>query len=73
MTAGSPHTDFVQLVRHPQSGIEAVTARFGGHAKDMHRHEEWLVGVTHAGVQDFFCRGRRRQSTSGRVGARLHP
>jgi AraC-like DNA-binding protein len=34
----------------------------------MHRHDdEWLVGVTHAGVQDFFCRGARRQSTPGRI------
>lgn len=49
------------------SGIEAVTARFHGHAYDMHRHDQWLVGVTHAGVQDFYCRGERRQSTAGRV------
>jgi AraC-like DNA-binding protein len=59
--------DFVRLARDTRSGIEAVTARFHGHAYDMHRHDEWLVGVTHAGVQDFFCRGQRRQSTSGRV------
>jgi AraC-like DNA-binding protein len=59
--------DFMHLVRDPHSGIEAVTAQFYGHAYDMHCHDEWLVGVTHAGVQDFFCRGRRRQSTAGRV------
>jgi AraC-like DNA-binding protein len=59
--------DFVQLVRDRHSGLEAVTARFHGHAYDMHRHDEWLVGVTHAGVQDFFCRGRRQRSTTGRV------
>jgi AraC-like DNA-binding protein len=59
--------DFVNLVRDKRSGVEAVTAQFHGHAYDMHRHDEWLVGVTHAGVQDFFCRGQRRQSTSGRV------
>ena len=59
--------DFIHLVRDRRSGIEAVTAQFHGHAYDMHRHDEWLVGVTHAGVQDFFCRGQRRQSTSGRV------
>lgn len=64
---GHPRQDFVQLARHSPSGIEAVTAQFHGHAYDMHRHDEWLVGVTHAGVQDFFCRGQRRQSTSGRV------
>ncbi|NGM33370.1 AraC family transcriptional regulator [Methylobacterium sp. DB0501] len=33
----------------------------------MHHHDEWLVGVTHDGVQDFYCRGARRQSTAGRV------
>src|SRR5690349_21737749 len=59
--------DFVHLVRDRHSGIEAVTAQFHGHAYDMHSHDEWLVGVTHAGVQDFFCRGQRRQSTAGRV------
>jgi AraC-like DNA-binding protein len=64
---GSPRRDFVHLVRDRRSGIEAVTARFHGHAYDMHRHDEWLVGVTHAGVQDFFCRGQRRQSVTGRV------
>jgi AraC-like DNA-binding protein len=64
---GTPSHDFVRLVRDRHSGIEAVTAQFHGHAYDMHRHDEWLVGVTHAGVQDFFCRGQRRQSTSGRV------
>ena len=69
----SPHAsdptchDFVHLVRDRRTGIEAVTAQFHGHAYDMHRHDEWLVGVTHAGVQDFFCRGQRRQSTPGRV------
>ena len=59
--------DFVRLARDTGSGIEAVLASFHGHAYDMHRHDEWLVGVTHAGVQDFFCRGQRQQSTSGRV------
>ncbi|WP_245524413.1 AraC family transcriptional regulator [Methylobacterium nonmethylotrophicum] len=57
----------VHLRRDRATGIEAVTARFLGHAYDMHHHDEWLVGVTHAGVQDFYCRGARRQSTAGRV------
>jgi AraC-like DNA-binding protein len=65
--ASGGHQDFVHLVRDRNSGIEAVTAQFHGHAYDMHHHDEWLVGVTHAGVQDFFCRGQRRQSTAGRV------
>lgn len=59
--------DFLHLRRDAGTGIEAVTARFLGHAYDMHHHDEWLVGVTHDGVQDFYCRGARRQSTAGRV------
>jgi hypothetical protein len=40
--------------------VDDVAARGGllGHG---------VVGVTHDGVQDFFCRGARRQSTAGRV------
>lgn len=63
----APRRDVVHLRRDAASGVEAVTARFHGHAYDMHHHDEWLVGVTHDGVQDFFCRGARRQSTAGRV------
>ncbi|MEX6507103.1 AraC family ligand binding domain-containing protein [Jiella sp. M17.18] len=59
--------DDIRLVRDAGSGVEAIRARFFGHAYDLHHHDEWLVGVTDDGVQDFFCRGRRRQSTSGRV------
>ncbi|KMO43841.1 AraC family transcriptional regulator [Methylobacterium tarhaniae] len=62
-----PPGDFVHLRRDSASGIEAVTARFLGHAYDMHHHDEWLVGVTHEGIQDFYCRGARRQSVPGRV------
>ncbi|MFC0406946.1 AraC family transcriptional regulator [Roseomonas elaeocarpi] len=49
------------------SGVEAIHARFHAHAYDLHRHAEWLVGVTDHGVQDFLCRGARRRSTPGRV------
>lgn len=59
--------DVLKLRRDALSGIDAVEACFHGHAYDMHHHDEWLVGVTHAGVQDFFCRGQRRQSTAGWV------
>jgi len=60
-------SDRVRLVRDAVSGVEAIRARFGGHAYDLHRHDEWLVGVTGHGVQDFFCRGERQRSTPGRV------
>ncbi|MHC5231484.1 AraC family ligand binding domain-containing protein [Brucella sp. LJL56] len=59
--------DVMRLKRDDATGLEAVAAHFHSHAYDMHFHDEWLVGVTHSGVQDFFCRGRRRQSTPGRV------
>jgi AraC-like DNA-binding protein len=59
--------DRVRLVRDRISGVEALHARFAGHAYDPHWHEDWLVGVTERGVQDFFCRGARRRSTEGRV------
>jgi AraC-like DNA-binding protein len=66
-TRPGPAKDFMRLARDTRTGLEAVTAQFHGHAYDMHRHDEWLVGVTHAGVQDFFCRGSRQVSTTGRV------
>lgn len=47
--------------------MEAIHARFSGHAYDLHRHDEWLVGVTDHGVQGFFCRGARRISTTNQV------
>jgi AraC-like DNA-binding protein len=54
-------------VRDRASGVEALHARFAGHAYDLHRHDDWLVGVTDHGVQDFFCRGARRRSTPDRI------
>jgi len=62
-----PSTDHVRLVRDGSTGIEAIQARFAAHAYDLHRHDDWLVGVTDHGVQDFFCRGARRRSTPGRA------
>ena len=64
---GHDARDIMRLKRDDATGLEAVAARFHSHAYDMHFHDEWLVGVTHEGVQDFFCRGKRRQSTPGRV------
>jgi AraC-like DNA-binding protein len=59
--------DEVRLVHDAPTGIEAIRARFAAHAYDLHRHDDWLVGVTDRGVQDFLCRGARRRSTPGRV------
>lgn len=59
--------DQLRLARDEATGVEAVQARFAAHAYDAHRHDDWLVGVTERGVQDFFCRGTRQRSTAGRV------
>ncbi|MCE7026767.1 AraC family transcriptional regulator [Jiella avicenniae] len=59
--------DRIRFSRDPSNGVEAISARFFGHAYDMHHHDDWLVGVTDHGVQDFFCRGARRQSTRDRI------
>jgi AraC-like DNA-binding protein len=59
--------DTLRLVRDAATGVEAIDARFAGHAYDLHRHDEWLVGVTEHGAQDFWCRGARRRSLPGRV------
>src|SRR5690348_8316051 len=59
--------DSIRLVRDGTSGVEAIRARFAGHAYDLHRHDDWLVGVTDQGIQDFHCRSARRRSTPGRV------
>jgi len=60
-------SDSIRLLRDATSGAEAIRARFAGHAYDLHRHDDWLVGVTDHGIQDFHCRGARRRSTPGRV------
>ncbi|WP_428486313.1 AraC family transcriptional regulator [Rhodopila sp.] len=54
-------------MRDAFSGVEAIHACFTGHAYDLHRHDEWLAGVTDHGVQDFHCRGVRQRSTADRV------
>lgn len=59
--------DRVHLARDDITGVEAIRARFAAHAYDLHRHDDWLVGVTDLGVQDFLCRGVRQRSTPGRV------
>ncbi len=59
--------DRIRLARDAASGVEAIRARFSGHAYDLHHHDEWLVGVTDRGLQDFYCRGARRRSSPGRI------
>src|SRR5256885_17019735 len=56
----------------PLAGLQRLTARFGGHAYDMHRHETYAVGLTLWGAQEFQYRGRLRTSRAGQVMV-IHP
>jgi AraC-like DNA-binding protein len=56
----------------PRDGLQRLTARFGGHAYDLHRHETYGVGLTLFGAQSFHYRGALRTSRAGQVMV-LHP
>lgn len=56
----------------PQAGLQRLSARFGGHAYDPHRHETYAVGLTLSGAQSFHYRGALRTSRAGQVMV-LHP
>lgn len=62
-----PGGDWVDLSRDAATGIETIQAHFTGHAYDPHFHEEYLVGVTEQGLQQFSCRRAVHRSTPGRV------
>jgi AraC-like DNA-binding protein len=55
------------MARDPATGIETIRAHFTGHAYDPHFHDEYLVGVTEQGLQEFSCRRALHRSTPGRV------
>ena len=59
--------DWVRVRRDAVTGIETIRAHFEGHAYDPHSHEQYLVGVTEEGVQEFPCRRQVQRSTAGRV------
>jgi AraC-like DNA-binding protein len=59
--------DWLDFARDAQSGTEAVRAQLHSHAYDPHFHDQVLVGVTEAGVQQFRCRRQLHRSTPGRV------
>lgn len=65
MPAGA--SDWVDIRRDADTGIETVRAHFRGHAYDPHDHDEVLVGVTQQGVQRFRCRRAQHTSTPGRA------
>ena len=56
----------------PRTGLQRLSARFGGHAYDLHRHETYGVGLTLWGAQSFHYRGALRTSRGGQVMV-LHP
>ncbi|MRV73578.1 helix-turn-helix domain-containing protein [Duganella sp. FT92W] len=66
MTAGLDKTDWINIRRDHETGIESVHAHFQGHAYDPHDHDEVLVGVTLQGVQQFSCHRALHTSTPGR-------
>jgi AraC-like DNA-binding protein len=64
-------TDLIRFDQ-PQAGLQRLSARFGGHAYDPHRHETYAVGLTMSGAQSFHYRGALRTSRAGQVMV-LHP
>lgn len=66
-----PATDQIRF-EQPTAGLQRLTARFGGHAYDLHRHETYAVGLTIAGAQSFHYRGALRTSRQGQVMV-IHP
>src|SRR5260370_38214244 len=56
----------------PQAALQRLTARFGGHAYDLHRHETYAVGLTLWGAKSFHYRGALQTSRGGQVMV-IHP
>ena len=56
----------------PHAALQRLTARFGGHAYDLHRHETYAVGLTLWGAQSFHYRGALQTSRGGQVMV-IHP
>jgi AraC-like DNA-binding protein len=54
------------------AGLQRLTARFGGHAYDLHRHDTYAVGLTLWGAQSFHYRGELRTSQASQVMV-IHP
>ena len=59
--------NWIDLKQHADTGIESVRAHFVGHAYDPHWHDDYLVGFTEQGVQQFHCRRTRHCSTPGQI------
>lgn len=66
-TRGKTSSDWVDINRDEESGIESINAHFSGHAYDAHDHDEVLVGVTQQGLQRFNCHRTTHTSHPGRA------
>jgi AraC-like DNA-binding protein len=63
-----PHpSEWVRYWRSADERLEAMHARFQGHAYHRHSHETYSFGVTESGAQTFTCRGTMRTSAAGMV------
>lgn len=71
MQPTAPSPDQIRFDK-PRSGLQRLSARFGGHAYDLHRHETYAVGMTTWGAQSFHYRGSLRTSRAGQVMI-IHP
>lgn len=62
-------SSWIELKKDGPTGIELIRAHFCGyaHAYDPHWHDDYLVGITEQGVQQFHCRRQRHRSTPGQV------
>ncbi len=67
MNTSTTSTDWLELQRDGETGIESVSAHFSGHAYDPHDHDEVLVGVTRQGLQRFHCRRSLHTSSPGQA------
>jgi len=62
-----PDGEWVRYWRSADGRVEAMHARFRGHAYHRHSHETYSFGVTEAGAQSFRCRGGEHTSAAGMV------
>lgn len=60
-------TNWVELARDQETGVETIRAHFVGHAYDPHWHPQYILGVTEHGHQQFHCRRKEVNSHQGHV------
>lgn len=71
MQSVAPSPDQIRFDQS-KAGLQRLSARFGGHAYDLHRHETYAVGLTIWGAQSFHYRGSLRTSRAGQIMI-IHP